>query len=196
MPGQPITAAAIARMEAYGLDRILDRIINGELMGKIADDPHIAVSRPMLSRWLNGRVERVKGEPGKQRAAEREKLYREARALSAQSIVEDGLDVLDNETDPKASHLAKNRADFRLRLAENYDRTNFAAKQSGVNINLNIGDLHLDALRRRAVARPAEPVALLAAPDVEVVAGDDDAEGTRTGAAEGSGAERDEGQGG
>lgn len=171
MPGQPITAAAIQRLEAYGLERILDRVIDGDHLSVIASDPHINVSRPMLSRWINGRIDSQGGDPGKERGAQRRALYLEARALSAQSLVEDGMRDLERETDPKAAHLAKSKAEFRLRLAENYDRENFGArrKDTNVNVNVGLGQLHLDALRRRVSATVAPPVPeSTTSPDYEV----------------------------
>jgi hypothetical protein len=177
MAGQPITRSAVAALEAYTLDRVLDLVIDGltleQVVAQVRRDKGavdaaraelgneritvIKLSRPILARWLNGALESIVGEQGKARAVERRRLYHEARALSAQSIVEDGMAQLDRTTDNKAAHLAKAKADFKLRLAESYDRKVFGSQvKQAVEVNVNLGAQHLDALRRRTVTARVE----------------------------------------
>jgi hypothetical protein len=176
MPGQPITRAAVARLEAYGLQRILDRIIDGDLLREIAADKRVNVSRPMLSRWLNGDVGDEKHPPEERDRlrAERRALYRKARALSSETLAEDGLAALDRETDPRAAQLVRGRAEFRLKLASVYDRARFG-EDKGTRVNVTVqtlGEQHLEALRRRRVeAKVAEPALPSGEPDVEVADG-------------------------
>lgn len=168
LPGRPITAAHIKRANAYGLDRILDRVIDGETLRVIASDPLLNVSRPFLSQWLCGKVHDQRGplDQQKARSATRRGLYEDARRMSAMSVVEDGRDSLDNETDPKMAQIANYRAAFRLKMAEVFDRERFGAAK--VQVEVNIGNMHLDALRRRTIE--AKMVGVLiesSTPDVE-----------------------------
>src|SRR5688572_5593497 len=82
MSGKPLTRAAGERMSAYGLDRILARVTECETLKRIANDPAVAVSRPMLNRWLLG-IDYDKQVPGSEvQARVRAALYREAQQLS------------------------------------------------------------------------------------------------------------------
>jgi hypothetical protein len=149
MPGKPFTRAAHERYNALGLDTILERVADGWTLDRIAKDPVLQPgSRALLNRWLLG-IDKSPDETAEQAKARRS-LYEDARRLSAMAIAEDGLDALDNETDPKMAQLANYRAAFRLRLAEAFDRDRFASKPTAMQLNVNFGTLHLDALRRRA----------------------------------------------
>lgn len=194
MAGQPITAEYCKRLEAYGLERILDRIIDGEFMHTIAADPAIRVSRPFLSRWLNGTLPGSKNpkvadavaerrelydqaralhdqalEIEKQKAAERKRQYAEALELSADAIVEDGARHLEEETDPRMSQLRAAQAAFRLKLAQTRNRQKYGEPKTKVEVNIAVQ--HLDALRRRQVTATVVVQAPLedGGPDVELL---------------------------
>ena len=166
----PRKAADFKRLKKYGLHRILDRVIDCETLKSIAADENLGVSRPTLSQWLTGNLIGLDPDDtaGIAEAKERRGLYYEARRLSAASGVEDGQDALDNEQDPKAAQLANYRAQFRLKLAEKYDRETYGERKQ-IDI-AQVGDLHLDALRKRTVLAEVVTQELTSgAPDVEVV---------------------------
>lgn len=156
MPGRPIIAAGIRRLEEFGLEPILDMIVDGQTLNTITAAVGV-ISRPTLSQWLLGKYKGA-GETDEQAAA-RAALYKEARALSAYALGDDALDAVDAEKEPRAAQLARNRAELRLKVAGLRNRDEFGDKPQ-VAIQLNFGSLHLDALRRRQVtSAPAEIVA-------------------------------------
>lgn len=82
------------------------------------------------------------------------------------------MEEIDSEDDPKAAQLANSRANYRMRLAESYDRRQFGAPRDQVNVQVNLPSLHLDALRRRAVTATTRPqLSAASEPDVEVIEG-------------------------
>lgn len=156
-----------ARLEAYGLQRVLDHVIDGKTLNVIAALPGIEMSRPMLNSWLLGKFCGTNPAAIK-KGQERRALYQEARRMSAASIAEDGIELLDAENDPRMAQLVTSRANFRLRLAEVYDRERFG--QAKQQIQVDIAVTHLDALRKRTIVRAAVTPALESGePDVEVI---------------------------
>ena len=143
MPGMSATRAAISRFEVYGLDRILERIANGETLRQLAETPELATSRPMINNWLLGAFgnEDPNSPDGQRIRRERRAAYQLAKQASADVLVEDAGEILDAETDPRAAALV-----------------------------INVANLHLDALRK---VMSAPPLAAPAAPgqieDAEVL---------------------------
>jgi hypothetical protein len=166
MPGMPITRASIEVIAAYGLDRILDRIANGEPLVKIA--PEVGVSRPLLNGFLTGKIQ-VQGEPTAARD-QRVEAYQDAKKMAAQSMVEDAGVMLDEEKDFRMAQLAKSRAEHRRWQAERLDRDQFG--QPKQEIQVNIGVLHLDALRQRVIGTipAADEIVVTAAEIAEAAA--------------------------
>ena len=118
--------------EMGGPDVILDRVSNGDTMAVIAAD--LGVSRTFLSWRLNSL-------PGmKERLAE-------ARRGRADKWADDALKIADDvPEEPNAINKAKIRIDARKWLAGIDDPERYGQKAAQVNIS--IGGLHLDALRR------------------------------------------------
>lgn len=164
----PISRAAFARFEAYGLDNILERVADGETLRSLAADPQLATSRPMLNNWLLGAMgnEDPATEEGKRIRRERRAAYELAKRSSADVLVEDAGEILDAESDPKAAALVKAKSDFRLWLAARRNRDSYGQQQNPALV-INVGSLHLDALRKVMAAAPALP-----APRAELPPGD------------------------
>ena len=145
MASNPIEAQMWAAIDKHGgMERILERIANGETMKDVADT--FGVSRSFLSWKLNA-------QPGM-----REKLIA-ARQGRADKWAEETLEIADNaKEDPNAINKAKMKIDTRKWLAGVDDPERYAAKQQQVNIS--IGGLHLDALRKvqSDLARPVNRV--------------------------------------
>lgn len=133
MAGTPIEKKMWAEIaELGGPDGILERISNGDTLGKISET--MSVSRSFLSWKLNAI-------PGM-----KERLVA-ARRGRAEKYAEDAVDIADNvKADPNEINKAKVKIDARKWLAGVDDPDRFGAKKDGVTIN--IGTLHLDALRR------------------------------------------------
>lgn len=80
--------------------------------------------------------------------ARRETLNR-AREIAAHSLADQALQIADEAT-PQDVQVAKLRCDLRLKLAAKHNHSYFGEK-SAPAINLDIGSLTLDALRKRVV---------------------------------------------
>lgn len=150
------------------LEYAIDWVGSGKTLTELADsisrrlkqgDEYI--TRHMVSRYLNGL-------PGGAQA------LNAARSEGAHGLADSGVKIVDDAEggDREAIAAAKARADFRLRMAGFWNKPEYAAQQKGeVNVNFRLGDMHLDALRRRAVqGRVETPTALPSGePDVETV---------------------------
>ncbi len=153
MPGRRKLAAFEAHVQENGGDDwVFEFVAEGLSMKKVAEKVG-ASSRGMLYLWI-GKDE------------ERQAKLRKARELSAHSVAEDAGEILDDlaEEDHITSadvSLATGRVKYRQWLAEMRNRTEFGSS-AGVQVNVSVGDLHLDALRRHSAAaiaaRVEEPV--------------------------------------
>jgi AraC-like DNA-binding protein len=161
MTARPFLQALAARIEARaaqdgvsGIEHICQRIADGEVMKTIADEFGCARNTIYLYIKLGGDDWR--------------RLFERARIESARTHAEDALSIADTVPATTAD-VAKAREQIGQRrwLAERFDRPTFG-QRTDVNI-LQIGELHLDALRRRGGpdALPAPRPAL--GPGVDVV---------------------------
>jgi hypothetical protein len=124
-----------------GIDRIIERVAEGESIKTIADG--LGISRSFLS-WKINAIPGVK-----------ERLV-EARKARADKWGEEAIEIADNvDADPNQINKARLRIDSRKWLAGVDDPDRFGQKHQQVNIS--IGGLHLDALRK-VQAELAKPV--------------------------------------
>lgn len=154
VPGQPkLRALAAAIEEAGGDDVIFDQVADGTYLTRIAEEWD--VSSQLLRKW-------VRLDP------ERERRYEAAKRASADALVEDAGSVLDRASVASSAHVqkAKSQAEFKRWLASKRDRQQYGDDAAQVSVNLNLGELHLDALRQRArvVEIPATDVEILDGP--------------------------------
>jgi hypothetical protein len=99
------------------------------------------ISREIVSHYLN-----TFSEDAKQRIAA-------ARIAGAHALAEEAKEIVDDaEVSREGISHAKLRADTRFWIAERWNRDELGGAK-GAQINVSIGQLHLDALRTRA-ARP------------------------------------------
>lgn len=142
MASNPIEAQMWANITKMGgVDRIIERVAEGESIKTIAEG--LGISRSFLS-WKINAIPGVK-----------ERLV-EARKARADKWGEEAIEIADNvKEDPNAINKARLRIDSRKWLAGVDDPDRFAQKQQQVNIS--IGGLHLDALRK-VQAELAKPV--------------------------------------
>lgn len=94
---------------------------------------------------------------------------REARKIGAVALVDEALEIADRPAST-AAEAASNRlgVDTRLRLAGMFNREEWGHSDAKVEIGINLGEMHLNALRRRMVAT-AEIPQLSDGPDYETL---------------------------
>jgi hypothetical protein len=121
-------------MNSYGELKAFETVASGVTVTKLCETLGILPAR--FYDWVNRREERIAA------------LAR-AREMSAHSLVDQALDIADASTIEEVP-LAKLRADIRLKLAAKHNKAQYGDQQ-GPLVQLNIGDMALDALRRRTV---------------------------------------------
>lgn len=150
-----------------GEDWIFERVVDGWPMGRIAEE--LGCSRGLLYDWWKRGPEAD--------VARRTRKMEVARKLSAEALEEAGAKILDDLADEQVLtgtdvRLAEARAKYRQWQAESRDRERYGKGGGDVNVNLSIGELHLEALRRRGkvavLEEPADDEAI-EAPDYEVI---------------------------
>lgn len=139
MSGRPKLRAFCRKVEKNGgEDAVFERIADGEPIKTIMAD--YGVSRGMFYLWKKGNEEL-------------EEKYTVARQLAADAHVENALEILDDledEGDTVTSAqvgAASARANYRKWLASVQNREQYGERKGGVELTLNVGELHLDALR-------------------------------------------------
>jgi hypothetical protein len=170
MAGMPRLKAMGQAIEALGgIEYICDRISSegiglkrlAKQIAETSPDPECAWSRQSLYKWLH-------------RTPERWARFQVARRESAAALLEEGLEILDdpeNQTDNARVSAAKNRAHFRSMLAGFYNREEYGEGPKH-QVQVNIGTLHLDALRAKGGPPPRSlpaPVPALPPVDAEIV---------------------------
>jgi len=123
-----------------GPERIIDRIACGDTMLGLAEE--LGVTRQQLSTWMN------------QDTARAEQL-RLARAAAAGAFAEQSLRLAD-ENPPELVQKTKLQVDVRRWVASRYDPDMWAEKPTTA-INVTIGGLHMESLRRRPAAALPDP---------------------------------------
>ena len=144
---RPLTAAyrveALAAAEGMTpLELICSRLADGQSLSSLAAE--IGLSRPRLSTYAHSL-------PG---AKER---LREARSEGAHAMIDRARDILDNLVTPDRDQiaLAKAKIDLITWQAERLNQTEFGGAKQQVNVQVNLGNLSLDAMRNRVVTARA-----------------------------------------
>lgn len=158
MGSRPFRRAFLKRLrDAGGWSRIFERIADGDTLVKLGQD--LTCSRSWLHHLICDNPER-------------KVLYDMARRESAGAMAE--LAMQDAETvvaDRDEINKAKLKIEQRRYLASVYDREQFGEQVKTAPIQVNIGQLHLDALLRRALPPPPPVAALLAPVEADIVEG-------------------------
>lgn len=137
-----------------GDDWVFSFVEDGLSMKRVAEETGCS-SRGLLYSWI-----KLGGD-------ERKARLKAARKISAHSLAEDAGEVLDSLADEQVItsadvSLASSRARYKQWLAGMRNREDYGEK-AGVEINLSVGELHLDALRRHS----ADAIAARPTPRVE-----------------------------
>jgi hypothetical protein len=83
-----------------------------------------------------------------------------ARARGAHALVESTHEIADETvTSSEDASRARNRIGTRQWAAQAYERNTFGQRGNQVNVAINLGQLHLDALRHRAIEQAAPGLA-------------------------------------
>ena len=143
-----------AKLEDVGEEEIMGLIADGETIGTLGK--RWGVSRRTFYNWINA--------GGKER---REKLN-EAKRLAAESLVDDADQKLASATVDNIV-LVREQAKHLVWKAGKLDRDTWGEKPNAVNVNLDLGALHLDALRKLGKVEPRALPAPLEVLPAEVV---------------------------
>jgi hypothetical protein len=129
-----------------------------EIARQLSKTAEINLSVNVLSGWM--------ASDPKRKAA-----LAQARKDSAPILVEQAMELIDGaDEDRDAIAKAKAQADMRQWMASKYDRATFGNDAAQVNLQFNMGQLHLDALRSRAaIVASTAPTLPPAGPDFETV---------------------------
>ncbi len=141
MAGQSNMSGLEDALEAAGGEEVIfDRIASGEMIIMLADE--LGVSRGMLYRWIAQTDDR------------RERL-RDARKMSASVLADEARHILDTST-KRTIGVDRERARMRTWLAERFDRQTFGERKDQVNVEVNIGLLHLQAMKKARLREDQE----------------------------------------
>lgn len=136
MSGQPKRRQVVERLEELGgVEWLCEQIADGRSLLDIAT-VDVDCSRWLLQRWIHA-------DP------DPEARYQEAKREGATAMVEDGKTLLDtaNEQSTAAVQKARFRADYRKWYAGVLDGQSFGPPDRRTSVNINIAELHLDALQ-------------------------------------------------
>jgi terminase small subunit-like protein len=161
MAGTPIQNNLLADIEAVGgWDTVFERIASGETQTAIAKS--FGVSQGFFSRVIHLDLARAQA-------------FRDAKRQAATHYAEQAMALADG-VEPDRDQVAKVREQVSVRkwLAASWDRPQYGEAQPDINVNvLNLGQLHLEALRHRSVDEsPQLPPERPALPDEDTTFGD------------------------
>jgi hypothetical protein len=136
MAGFPMRRALEKKIEELGgIEFVSSHIAEGMTIGRLAE--FIECSRPMLSFWIN-------------QTEDRKNAVLSARKLKAEKLAEDAMDIADCASS-SAVNKARLQVDTRKWMASKLDPEGFGEK-SNTEVNISIGDLHLQALKHMGKA--------------------------------------------
>jgi len=151
---------------------VLDQIADGVPVGRIAEqvvlDGHGPISRPLLYQWRDRSPDRKDGWA----AAMKDAAHAHAEKAG------ECWDTLPEDPTTGQVQRARGQSEYRRWLAERRNREAYGTNSGGPGLVLNVGSLHLDALRQAGYVEPEALPAPAPEPllvEAEVVEEDDDA---------------------
>jgi transposase-like protein len=135
MSGRPILRQMLADIEKMGgIEKICEKISEGESIASIARD--LGVSRNFLSTTLN-------------KIPSQKEMLRLARKQKAEHFADEALRLADQcEESPNAISKMREQVSVRKWLASAHDPDQYAQKNNTTAIQVNVGDMHLNALKK------------------------------------------------
>lgn len=160
------------KLPNFGEEQIFQWLEDGKYLSHLAKK--LKCSHGDLYRWL------AEGELGRDGKTARQRRWNEAKQIRAAVLLEEARELLETAKPESSaeSNLIKTRVNHLQFEAAKLSPDEFGDKQPQQQINLDIGSLHLDALRQYGKLTPSdweEPAALPA--PVEVLEGGADANG-------------------
>lgn len=142
MAGSPKKRALAAAIEGVGGEAaLLDLVATGAPVSSIARQ--LDVSRGMLSQWLNS-------DP------DRKAKYAQAREAAADSLVDQGLEIVDAAS-VQETQLAKLRSDYRRWMASRLNAGTWG-EQRGPLVAISAENLHIQALTKAGPVFDQAPI--------------------------------------
>lgn len=136
MAGKALRRKILADVEKKGgVDYLFEQIASGNTLTKMAVE--YGCSRQYLGSSLN-------------KVPEYEKAMNEARRHAADALVEQGLTMVDDlDGGSTSSEIAATREKVQWRkfMASSYNQDRYGTRPQ-TNVNISVGDMHLDALRK------------------------------------------------
>ena len=124
----------------------LERLSGGETLASICRDQNMP-EYGAYQRWIH-------------KDPERKKRYREAQMLATEFHGDQMLDEMENQYDdngmPKDINWQRERNNTRKFLMSCWNKERYSEKKDVANIEVNVGSLALDALRKRTVENVVE----------------------------------------
>lgn len=180
MPGRPMMRKLVVDILAKpgGEEWVMDQLADGRTVRSIAEE--LGVSRRYLYQWRDrqGHKERLKPmwEAAVRMSAEADLEASVADFDRLDRVIYTGEDGQEERRIPQSSEvqLATGRAKFRQWLAGRKDPERYGEEKAGVNVNLNIGDLHVAAVESVKQRHRLEAQVPMEAEVVEEEVGEDE----------------------
>lgn len=168
MPGRPLLRKVNKVIEENGGEDavVFDRIAEGVPVGEIASE--LPCSRQYLYMWRDEKGHRER----------RQEKWKRAMEARTDDMLEESIQILDDlhekEPDPTTAQvsLAGRRADQRIGLAKMMNPEKYGDKKDSVEVNFNLGELHLGALQKHGRMIPAEEQEQVEEADYEMLEGE------------------------
>lgn len=142
MAGRPKYNADMVLLDQLGQDPVLERLEAGKSLTTICRE--LAVSKRALNDWLD--------------KPEHAGLASRARARAADQLAAEVLEIADSAA-PEEVNLARLRTDVRKWVAAKWNPAAYG-EQRGPSVVINVGDLHLRALKQTPITIESTPVDL------------------------------------
>jgi len=134
MPGRPKRKQDLILLEKIGEEPVAELLESAMPIAEVCRQ--LKVGKRALMEWLESEPERAG-------------LLSRARARAAHHLAEQALDIADDvDGETQRDRL---RVDTRKWLAAKWNPKEYSEQKQGVAVQVNIGDMHLDALRHSAV---------------------------------------------
>ncbi len=126
-------------------EKVISMLGEGKQMARICYETKL--SKAAILDWLES-------DPARAEAASR------ARARAAHALVDEALEIADDVDSDHQGELqkAKLRIQARHWAAERWNRPLYGAQNASANVTINLGDLHLQALRKAPTVRDVEDI--------------------------------------
>lgn len=136
MAGRPKRKTDLVTLDQVGESRVEELLESAMPIAQVCRE--LGVGKRVLYEWLEAEPRRAG-------------LLSRARARAAHVLAEEAL-VISDEVDSDATEIARARlrVDTRKWLAGKWNAAQYG-DQKGVQVNVNVGDMHLTAVRSRAI---------------------------------------------